>query len=315
MTAPDILRLEGLVKVFDTDLFRKKVAAVDDLTCRFPRGKVTGLLGPNGAGKTSTIRILFGLLQPDRGQVLFDGQPLTREHRRRIGYMPESNKLPGALTTTEFLIRQAALYGMSKRTATERAAKLLEDVGLAGQAKKRIAHLSKGMGRRLAWAQATMHEPELLVLDEPTSGLDIGGRELMRRWIRERKSAGVSMILCTHELEVMADICDDFHVLKGGRLAYSTLEDTHQAKGMSHLLRVSGLSAETAAGFRERHRLPAPRKVSGEGFMTALHFASYPEGSAWIDACLREGLVIVGFGEEPAVDVAFLKSFFQDEVR
>lgn len=307
----DALVLQSLRKVFKSDLLKKPQVALDGLSCRFPKGKVTGLLGHNGAGKTTAIRLVLGLVRPDQGVALAFGAPLGIEARRRLGYMPEVNKLPAALTPAEILTRHLALFrpkGLESR-AERRAAveQSLAAVGLAGHAKKRIGHLSKGMARRLAWAQAVVHRPELLILDEPASGLDPAGRREMLRWIDEEKARGTSIVLCTHELSQVKQLCDELHILKQGRLVLSSLPVeggttgvAHLARATRHVVHVSGAEepALTKVMIDAAGQLPPWSGLAKDGFLSILSFASHAQAMAWIGALTQRGFLVVRYADE-----------------
>jgi len=146
MTGPHILEVKNLRKVFDQDLFKKKQVVLDDVSFAFPEGSCTALMGHNGAGKTTTIRTIFGLIRPDKGEVLFKGHPLTLEDKRSIGYMPETNKLPGNLTCEEVLSHQLRVFNpkdLKPRHYKEAIEKQLREVGLWEHKKKRVANCPK----------------------------------------------------------------------------------------------------------------------------------------------------------------------------
>src|SRR5262249_34186276 len=153
--------------------------------------------------------------------------------------------------------------------------------------------LSKGMGRRLAWAQATIHKPALVVLDEPFSGLDPLGRRYMKGWIDDLKASGASIILCTHELDHLDTLCDDFYILQMGRLVFSsgdkkTGDETTSTEGKSFSLSVSGLSEADATKLKNAEKLPAWSEFKRSGFLSTLHFTSHQDGALWLSACVSE---------------------------
>jgi ABC-type multidrug transport system ATPase subunit len=296
--------LVGVRKVFRNDVLKKPQVAVDRLTLYVARGQVTGLLGHNGAGKTTTIRMLLGLIRPDVGEVLFGGAPLTTASKRAIGYMPEVNKLPAALTAEEILTQHLRLYrpadenGATPTRASRRArvGAALEAVGLTAHRKKRIGRMSKGMARRVAWAQATIHRPTLLILDEPTSGLDPLGRRLLSELIEAEKAKGTTILLCTHDLLHVSTLCEHFHVLRQGRLGLTTMPELAGAAQGAELYRgaqrfavhlevqrPAALDALSARG------LPAPRGRAQRGEATTLTFATREAALAWVAAAADAG--------------------------
>lgn len=304
MTDAAALSLVSLSKVFKSDLLKKKQVALDDVTALFPAGKCTGLLGHNGAGKTTTIRLILGLLRPDSGRVELDGRPVDVKARRRLGYMPEVNKLPGALTPREILKHHLDLFGVAgDRKAL--VAEALVTVGLTNHAQKRIAHLSKGMARRVAWAQATIHKPGVLILDEPSSGLDPQGRRDMLAWIETEKARGTTIVLCTHEMNQVKQLCDELHILKKGRLVLTTLPPATGSagvrvldKGLRHVLAVSGGDETRLLRLRDSAQLPAWDSLSKDGFLSVLSFRQGAAAMAWLSALTGHGFVITRYGDE-----------------
>jgi ABC-2 type transport system ATP-binding protein len=316
------LELIGVRKVFKSDLLKKKQVAVDDLSCRFPAGRCTGLLGHNGAGKTTTIRMILGLTTPDTGKILFEGAPLATATKRFIGYMPEVNKLPAALTPDELLTQQLRLFHPEhiKGAAALRQAveERLAAVGLTAHRKKRVGHMSKGMARRLAWAQATIHRPRFLILDEPSSGLDPLGRQQMLAWIAEEKTRGTGILLCTHELAQIQALCDELHILRQGRLVHSAGR-RHQAPAGGTLqdrysLHVSGADEAALTRLGVKAGLKPWTSIRREGFLAMLAFDEYADAAAWLTHCAAQGFVVTRFGEEAWLGDAELLQHFASDV-
>jgi ABC-2 type transport system ATP-binding protein len=191
-----------------------------DFTVR--KGQVFGLLGPNGSGKSTTVKMILGLLYPTRGKLEVFGQaPSNVEIKRRIGYLPEETYLYRYLTARETLDFFGALFGLSQSERTHRIEQLLEMVGLANSFNRPVGEFSKGMARRIGLAQALVNDPDLVILDEPTSGLDpIGCREV-KDVIRLLAQRGKTVILCSHLLADVQDVCDQVLVLYGGKVRTS----------------------------------------------------------------------------------------------
>ena len=224
----NLVEVRQVSKTFKNDLFKKPFLAVDNLSLTFLEGRCTGLLGHNGAGKTTSIRMLLGLIFPDRGEILFQGEPLNIHHKRMIGYMPEVNKLPLNLTCEEILrftlaLRRPLPPPLHQKSQEHLIDEKLLDLGLTAQKSKKVKKLSKGLARRLAFAQATIHRPQFLILDEPTSGLDPAATKLLEHLIIAEKARGTTILLCTHELSHLSSLCDEFHILKHGQLALTTV--------------------------------------------------------------------------------------------
>lgn len=300
-----VVEIVGVRKVFRGDVAKTPEVAIEDLSLTFPRGKTTGLLGHNGAGKTTTIRLILGLIRPDKGDVRFEGRPLVTSDKRRIGYMPETNKLAANLTPEEILHHALTVHAPAWATsAADRRRAVdakLQEVGLSGHRRKRAGKLSKGMGRRLAWAQATLHRPALLILDEPTSGLDPLARRDMLRLIEEAKSADTTVVLCTHELGQVSTLCDGYHVLRKGRLVHSANVLGHGEKaagGGGYVIQLSGADAPALARVGEDAKLRPWLGMRREGFLTTLRFGDYASATGWLQALLRHGFVVLRFGDE-----------------
>ena len=287
-------------KVFRSDLLRGPQVALEKLNCRFLAGQCTGLLGHNGAGKTTTIKLILGLLKPDAGNITIGGARLGLEQKRLIGYMPEVNKLPAALTAREVLLFQLRMFApkfaatvADRRDAVEAA---LAAVALSEHADKLVGKMSKGMARRLAWAQATIHQPRVLILDEPASGLDPLARRQMLDWIRAEKARGTTIILCTHELSQVLTLCQQYHVLRRGQLVASgSLGPNSEQKYIVH---VSGLRADGLERLAEREGLPPWRQLRQEGVLAELSFVGYEHSARWLQTLLAHGYVVTHFGED-----------------
>ena len=209
----------GLTKIFRDFWGRPKARAVNGIDFTVRRGQVFGLLGPNGSGKSTTVKMILGLLFPNRGVLkVFGEEPQNVDMKSRIGYLPEETYLYRYLTAIETLDFFGALFGQSVTMRRERSKQLLEMVGLAHAFNRPVGEFSKGMARRIGLAQALVNDPDLVILDEPTSGLDpIGCREV-KDVIRLLASRGKTIILCSHLLADVQDVCDDMVVLYGGKV-------------------------------------------------------------------------------------------------
>ena len=213
---------ENVEKTYKTGPFsRGGVPAVRGVTLSVPAGSVFGLLGPNRAGKTTLVKLLLSLAGPTAGAVTRLGEPTSvRRTLARVGYMHENHAFPRYLTATEVLHFYGGLAGVSTLDLGARSAKHLERVGLADRGREPIQRFSKGMAQRLGLAQALMNDPELLILDEPTEGLDLAGRQLLREVVAESRAAGRTVILVSHVLAEVEELCDELAVIVGGRVAY-----------------------------------------------------------------------------------------------
>ena len=194
--------------------------AVTDLTFRAEDGQVTGLLGPNGAGKTTSLRILAGLLRPDRGRALVDGADVAREPllaRRALGILPETAGLYGRLTAREHLEYAARLHGFAGPALRAAVGGAIAALGLGDLAERRVAGFSQGERRKVALARALVHDPGNVLLDEPTNGLDVMTIRVVRRQVRRLADAGRCVVLSTHVMQEVAALCDRIVIVARGR--------------------------------------------------------------------------------------------------
>ena len=222
-----VVAVRGLTKVFKDFWNRPKARAVDDVDFDVRRGEVFGLLGPNGSGKSTTVKLLPGLLYPTKGHLeVFGRSPRHVQTKARIGYLPEESYLYRYLNSRETLDFFGNLFHLDKSERNQRAEQLLEMVGLSQTRSRAVGEFSKGMQRRIGLAQALINDPDLVILDEPTSGLDpIGCREI-KDLIVALARRGKTVILSSHLLSDVEDVCDRVLILYGGRVqALGTLKE------------------------------------------------------------------------------------------
>ena len=198
--------------------------AVNDLSFTVGTGEVFGMVGPNGAGKTTTLRMLMDIIKPDTGEIIILGEAINEETKNRIGYLPEERGLYRKITVSESLAYLAALKNMKRRLARDRAAELLERVDMLQHKNKKIEELSRGMGQIIQFIATILHDPELIVLDEPFAGLDPVNTELLKGLILELKGQGKSIILSTHMMNQVEELCDRVLMInKGQAVLYGSL--------------------------------------------------------------------------------------------
>lgn len=215
----NVVEIRNLTKVFRDFWRRPKVKAVDDLSLDIARGEVFGVLGPNGSGKSTTIKILLGLLNPTAGAVsVFGHPPDDVEMKKNIGYLPEESHLYNYLSPRETLDFYGRLFDMDAGTRRERIDQLLQMTGLAHAAGRAVGEFSKGMARRVGLAQALINDPALVVLDEPTSGLDPIGCRQVKDLILTLAKRGKTVILSSHLLADVEDVCDRVAILYNGKI-------------------------------------------------------------------------------------------------
>jgi ABC-2 type transport system ATP-binding protein len=191
--------------------------AVDDLSFSVESGEIFGLIGPNGAGKTSTIRMMMDIIKPDLGEIMLFGEKLREVTKGKLGYLPEERGLYRKERVIDAIVYLASLKGMDSRAAEKRADELLEQTGMLPNRQKRIDELSKGMGQIIQFIITVLHDPELIVLDEAFSGLDPVNTELLKRMIIDLREQGKTIVLSTHQMNQVEELCDRIFMIDHGR--------------------------------------------------------------------------------------------------
>jgi ABC-2 type transport system ATP-binding protein len=215
----NVIEIRNLSKIYRDFWGRKKVQALNSLTLDIRPGEVFGLLGPNGSGKTTTLKLLLGLLFPTNGEVRVLGKPAHDVNKNeRIGYLPEESYLYRFLNADETLDFYGRLFKMPTAQRRARRDELIERVGLQGARRRQLKEYSKGMTRRIGLAQALINDPDLVLLDEPTSGLDPLGTRDMKDMILDLKKEGKTVVMSSHLLADVQDVCDRIAILYGGEL-------------------------------------------------------------------------------------------------
>ena len=280
----DAIRTEGLTKHFAVGFWRPRpYLALDSLTLHVAAGDVFGFLGPNGAGKTTTLKLLMQLIYPTSGTAEILGRPVGDvQVRRRIGYLPENPYFYDYLTAEELLVYFGGLFGYSSADSRQRAARLLDEVGIGAERRLQLRKFSKGMLQRVGIAQALVNDPEVVFLDEPMSGLDPLGRRDIRQLILRLRERGCTVFFSSHVLSDAQALCNRVAVLAGGRLAasgaLSEILDVHARGWELVIARASDavLARATAAGVKAtplgdgRYTLDVPVDVAPEQLLTAL---------------------------------------------
>ena len=214
-----VIETQNLSKVYRDFWGRQKVRALKALDLEVRKGEIFGLLGPNGSGKSTTIKLLLGLLFPSNGRALIFGKDASEVTKNeRIGYLPEESYLYKFLSAEETLDFYGRLFDMPASTRKERVDQLIEKVGLTWARRRQLKEYSKGMTRRIGLAQALINDPDLILLDEPTSGLDPLGTREMKDMILELKEQGKTVVMCSHLLADVQDVCDRIAILYQGEL-------------------------------------------------------------------------------------------------
>ncbi len=259
-SGPVDIACAGVTKTFRDFWMRPRVRAVEQVTLEVHRGEIYGLLGPNGSGKSTTIKMLLGLLRPTAGRIAILGKrPRDVETKRFIGYLPEESYLYRFLSGRETLDYYGRLFGLDRRTRRERIDMLLDMVGLDAVQHRPVGEYSKGMQRRIGLAQSLINDPQLLILDEPTSGMDPVGARQIKDLIAALARRGKTVLLCSHLLADVEDLCDRVAIMYGGRIrAQGTCDELLQQRHAT-ILETGDMPDAVVADVRhllDRHGIP-----------------------------------------------------------
>ncbi len=218
------------------------IKAVDDVSFTVEKGEIFGLLGPNGAGKTTLIRIMLDIFKPDRGEVAILGGPMNEGKKNLIGYMPEERGLYQDIPLERCLVYLGSLKGMPPAEASRCVGEYLERFDLAAYKRKNVKELSKGMQQKAQLIATLLHRPELLIIDEPFGGLDPVNTQMVKDLLREQRDRGVTIIMSTHQMHQVEELCDRIVLIDHGRvMLYGGLEDIrHRYSGHAVLVRAIG---------------------------------------------------------------------------
>lgn len=193
------------------------VVAVDGLSMEIPEGTMFGLLGPNGAGKTTTVRVILGIIKADEGRVTWNGRPFGRSQNALFGYLPEERGLYPKMKVHDHLVFLGQINGLTKAEANKRATDWGERFGIAEYGRRRVDELSKGNQQKVQIIAALMHEPEIVFLDEPFTGLDPVNSELLSKVLKEGNARGQTVVLLSHRMEQIEELCTDICIINHGR--------------------------------------------------------------------------------------------------
>jgi ABC-2 type transport system ATP-binding protein len=283
------------------------LVAVDDLNMDIRPGEVFGFVGSNGAGKTTTMRVVIGVLTPDRGDVLWNGAPINFAIRRRIGYMPEERGLYPKMRAGEQLSYLAELHGLEPAAAAESAARWLETFELKDRAKDEIQKLSHGNQQRVQLAAALVFDPILLILDEPFAGLDPEAVDSMSEVLHARAAAGVSVIFSSHQLELVERISDRVGIIRRGRLIASGTVDELRGQGPERLW-----IDPPAAPSDWASRVAGVRVVRTDGSRVLVELDGGVDDQALLQTALATGPVREFRRDEPSLLDIFREAMTED---
>lgn len=277
-----VVRCSGLSKTFKDFWMRNRVRAVDNIDLDIRRGEVFGLLGPNGSGKSTTIKMILGLLHPSAGRIsVFGKRPEDVATKKLIGYLPEESYLYRFLNARETLEYYGKLFHQSRHQSQKRIDMLLEMVGLESAQRRPVGEYSKGMQRRIGLAQALINDPQLLILDEPTTGLDPIGTKQIKDLIVELADRGKTILLCSHLLSDVEDVCDRVSIMFGGKVRAQGTCDQLLVQQNATTIQTTELSDQVIQEIEEvlaRHgksidRVDHPRQRLEQLFLEIVHKA------------------------------------------
>lgn len=286
--------------------FGEKVA-LDHVSLDIPKGQIFGLLGPNGAGKTTMIRIINRITIPNSGEVLFDGRPITQKDVEKIGYLPEERGLYRKMEVGDQAMYLAQLKGMSEKDARAELKKWFMKFGIQDWWKKKVEELSKGMAQKVQFITTVVHKPSLMILDEPFSGFDPVNAELIRKEILELKEQGATIILSTHNMESVEELCDNIALINKSHLVITgRVEDIRRRYGNNNveLVYTGGTPLESVPGLfsiisdtNDAGRHTAVLSLAGQGL-----------GNNVLTEVLKQNVVVNSFKELlPRMNDIFIK--------
>ncbi|HVV75013.1 MAG TPA: ATP-binding cassette domain-containing protein [Mycobacteriales bacterium] len=275
------LELERLSRRFG------EVTALDGLSFEVPAGRVFGFLGPNGAGKTTTMRAIFGLTDLDEGTVHWAGRPVGATARGRFGYMPEERGLYPSMVVRDQVEYFARLHGLGVGAAAAAAGECLERLGIHERAGSKVEALSHGNQQRVQLAVALVHRPDLLVLDEPLAGLDPGGIDAIGEVLREEARRGCCVLLSSHQLDLVEDLCESVAIIDHGRLVVAGDVDDLTTHGDRRLV----VRVEGDRTGRWAKRLRGARLSEVDGGAVRLAVEDGADSDVILDAARKAGRV------------------------
>ena len=290
----DTVTVSHITKAFTDKL------AVDDLSFSINPGEIFGLIGPNGAGKTTTIKMIMDIIKPDSGEVKILGEKMNEAAKNKIGYMPEERGLYKKQRVLDAIVYLASLKGMDPRDAAEKANRMLEQTGMLPNARKKVDELSKGMSQLIQYIVTTIHDPQLLIMDEPFSGLDPINTESSKRMLVDLRNRGKSIILSTHQMNQVEEMCDRILMVNQGRaVLYGDLKEIKSRYSRNSV--ILGYEGELGEipGVTEKQ----PRKDAVELFLDA---KTSPQ--QLLESLLKRGIVINRFEvAAPPLNEIFIK--------
>ena len=303
----------GLIQCKDVcKSFGEKVA-LDHVSVDIPKGKIFGLLGPNGAGKTTLIRIINRITIPGGGEVLFDGRPITQDDVEKIGYLPEERGLYRKMKVGEQAMYLAQLKGMSAQEAATELKKWFVRFGIESWWNKKVEELSKGMAQKIQFITTVVHKPSLLILDEPFSGFDPVNAQVIREEILRLKDEGATIILSTHNMESVEELCDNIALINKSHVVISGGVDEIRRKYGNNNVEVVYTEPGTLVSDRKLFKVLSDQDDAGR-HTAVLAIENGTDTNSVIRAVLDQGVIVNSFKElVPRMNDIFIKLVTEEE--
>ena len=302
----------GLIQCTDVcKSFGEKVA-LDHVSVDIPKGKIFGLLGPNGAGKTTLIRIINRITIPNSGSVLFDGRPITQDDVEKIGYLPEERGLYRKMKVGDQAMYFAQLKGMSSREAAKELKKWFVRFGIESWWNKKVEELSKGMAQKIQFITTVVHKPSLLILDEPFSGFDPVNAQVIREEILRLKEEGATIILSTHNMESVEELCDNIALINKSHVVISGgVDEIRRRYGNNNVeLVYTGSQLESVEGV---FNVLSDQDDAGR-HTSVLEIVSGSDSNTALKNILEQGVTVNSFKElVPRMNDIFIKLVSEEE--
>jgi len=292
--------------------FGEKVA-LDNVTVEIPKGKIFGLLGPNGAGKTTLIRIINRITIPNSGTVSFEGRPITQDDVEKIGYLPEERGLYRKMKVGEQAMYFAQLKGMSYRDAMAELKKWFVKFGIESWWNKKVEELSKGMAQKVQFITTVVHKPSLLILDEPFSGFDPVNAQIIREEILRLKAEGATIILSTHNMESVEELCDNIALINKSHVVITGGVDEIRHKYGNNNVELIYTAKQAVASVEGVFRTLSDQDDSGR-HTAVLALEDGVTGNQVLEAVIAQGLTVNSFKElVPRMNDIFIKLVTEEE--
>lgn len=286
---------------------------MDNLSIDIPQGKIFGLLGPNGAGKTTLIRIINRITIPNSGEVLFDGRPITQSDVEKIGYLPEERGLYRKMEVGDQAMYLAQLKGMSAAEARKELKQWFIRFGIQDWWKKKVEELSKGMAQKLQFITTVVHKPSLMILDEPFSGFDPVNAELIRQEILRLNAEGATIILSTHNMESVEELCDSIALINKSRLVVTGKVDEIRRRHGNNNIELIYTGQEKVAEAEGLFKVLSDEDNAGR-HTSVLNLQEGVTTNEALSELLRQGIIVNSFKELiPRMNDIFIKLVTQEE--